>query len=44
MGRWVYNYTAEGLQSATMTVGQGGVDGIVEPLSDSQRIIAKEQA
>lgn len=44
MGRWVYNYTATGLESATMTVGQGGIDGIVEPLSDSQRTIAKEQA
>lgn len=44
MGRWMYEYTPGGLQEATMTVGQGGVDGIVEPLSDSQRIIAKEQA
>lgn len=44
MGRWVYTYTPGGLQEATMTVGQGGIDGIVEPLSDSQRTIAKEQA
>ena len=44
MGRWEYLYTKAGLQEATMTVGQGGIDGIVEPLSDSQRIIAKEQA
>lgn len=44
MGRWEYVYTPAGLQSATMTVGQGGTEGIVEPLSDSQRTIAKEQA
>lgn len=44
MGRWEYRYEPDGLKLATMTVGQGGIDGIVEPLSDSQRTIAKEQA